>query len=78
MSKQEAYKIVLDDLKQGSIFTGVHDAKNGNPHFMYGVACVMEQIAEIAGEKDEFTELFFGNMEKSREKAEAENGHRKS
>lgn len=78
MNKQEAYKIVLEDLKKESIFTGVYDAVNGSPEFMYGVALVMEQIAEIAGEQDAFVRLFYRNMTISQAKAEVEHGQRKS
>ena len=78
MNKQEAYKIVLEDLKTMRLFTGIYDASNGKPDFMYGVGTVMESIAENAGEGDKFSREYYKNMSVSILKAEVENGQRKS
>lgn len=59
------YKIVLEDLKQVSLFTGKYDAKNGNEHFMFGILTVMEYIADKAGHK-EYTDMFIDNMNKAK------------
>lgn len=75
MNKEEAYKIVYDDIivNGPNLFQGVYDAKNGNTHFIYGIATVMEYIAIKTGndEKDwdDFQDLFFKNMEESESKA---------
>lgn len=59
------YKIVLEDLKQVSLFTGKYDAKNGNEHFMFGILTVMEYIADKAGSK-KYTDMFIDNMNRSK------------
>ena len=73
MSKQEAYKIVLEDLTKCGcgLFVGQYDAKNGSEQFMYGISTIMEHIAYKAGKReyDEFINTFFENMEKSVDKA---------
>ena len=73
MDKQEAYKIVLEDLTKCGcgLFVGQYDAKNGSEQFMYGISTVMEHIAYKAGKReyDEFINTFFENMEKSVDKA---------
>ena len=47
MTKQEAYKIVYNDILNRDIglFLGRFDAKNGKPEFMYGISTLMEFIA---------------------------------
>lgn len=67
MTKQEAYKIVFEDLIKNRMFCGYYDAKNGNEHFMYGIETVMETIAYQISDKtvDLFNDLFYENMEKS-------------
>lgn len=73
MDKQEAYKIVLEDLTKCGcgLFVGQYDAKNGSEQFMYGISTIMEHIAYKAGKReyDEFINTFFENMEKSIDKA---------
>lgn len=73
MDKQEAYKIVLEDLTKCGcgLFVGQYDAKNGSEQFMYGISTIMEHIAYKAGKReyDEFINTFFENMEKSVDKA---------
>lgn len=59
------YKIVLEDLKQVSLFAGKYDAKNGNEHFMFGILTVMEYIADKAGNQ-KYTDMFIDNMNKSK------------
>ena len=65
------YKIVLEDLKQVSLFTGKYDAKNGNEHFMFGILTVMEYIADKA-ENQKYTDMFIDNMNKSKYGVKAE------
>lgn len=76
MNKQEAFKIVLEDLTKGGcdLFVGWYDAKNGSEHFMYGISTVMEHIAYQAGKKEyeEFQSMFFENMRKSVDKTRKE------
>lgn len=48
MNKEEAYKIVFDDLtREGGcdLFRGIYDAKNGKDSYMNGISLVMEYIA---------------------------------
>lgn len=65
------YKIVYDHLMQCNMCKGIYDAKNGNEHFMYGISLVMELIANKIGDEtcEEFSDMFFDNMEESRRKA---------
>ena len=62
--KEEAFLYVLNELKKCELFVGKYDAKNGNEHFMNGIACVMESIAYHAGEDigDEFSDEFTRNL----------------
>lgn len=64
MDKQEAYKIVLEDLKKIPLFMGSYDACHGNEHFMHGVAAVMESIAyKVSDEEgDAFSDEFVHNL----------------
>ena len=68
MTKQEAYKIVYNDILNRDIglFLGRFDAKNGKPEFMYGISTLMEFIAYESSEKDyDFQEIWFENFQKS-------------
>lgn len=69
MTKQEAYKIVYNDILSRDIglFIGRFDAKNGKPEFMYGISTVMEFIAFECGEEDyeDFQKIWFENFQKS-------------
>ena len=72
MNKQEAYKMVYEDLtKMGGMFVGKYDATNGSKKYMYGICAVMENIAYNSGKEtyEEFSETFFENMKKSVDKA---------
>lgn len=62
--KKEMFLYVLTELKKCDLFVGKYDAKNGDEHFMNGVACVMESIAYRAGEDigDEFSDEFTRNL----------------
>lgn len=60
----DAYKIVLEDLKEVPMFMGKYDAKNGNIHFMYGISTVLEYIADKAGD-EEYRDIFVDNLNKS-------------
>lgn len=59
---REAYKIVLEKLKQTPLFCGKYDALNGNINFMYGIRTVMEIIAFNAGEFENFESEFSENL----------------
>ena len=69
MTKQEAYKIVYNDILNRDIglFLGRFDAKNGDPKFIYGISTVMEFIALEYSEKDydDFQKIWFENFQKS-------------
>ena len=69
MTKQEAYKIVYNDILNRDIglFLGRFDAKNEKPEFMYGISTLMEFIAYESSEKDydDFQEIWFENFQKS-------------
>lgn len=60
-NETEAFKMVLNKLKECNLFCGKYDAKNGNENFMYGVSTVMEVIAHYA-EDEEFKHTFLENM----------------
>lgn len=64
MSKREAYRIVLKDLKKCDLLCGKYDALNGDEDFMYGIETVMEVIAVKAGDLS-FDDLFLANMDLS-------------
>lgn len=65
-NETEAFKMVLNKLKECNLFCGKYDAKNGNEHFMHGVSTVMEVIAHYAGD-EQFEDLFLKNMINSEE-----------
>ena len=69
MTKQEAYKIVYNDILNRGIglFLGQFDAKNGKPEFMYGISTLMDFIAYQSSEKDydDFQIIWFENFQKS-------------
>ena len=67
MSKEEAYKIVYEDLKTHRLFRGIYDGKNGSKKFMNGVSLVMECVAIGVSEetREEFNKEFIDNMIKS-------------
>ena len=70
--EKEASKIVLSKLKKCDLFCGKYDARNGNPHFMYGISTVMEVIASYAGD-EEFKDMFLKNMIDSEDKYNVSN-----
>ena len=69
MTKQEAYRIVYNDILNRGIglFLGQFDAKNGKPEFMYGISTLMDFIAYESSEKDydDFQKIWFENFQKS-------------
>ena len=69
--KEQAYKELLIEMSKCPLLTGVHDAKNGNESFMYGILTVMEWIA-LRAHEEEFTDFFIDNMIMSKKKAELE------
>lgn len=73
MNKEEAYKIVFNDLTKCNLNIGIYDARNKKTnHFMYGITDVMEQIAYGISEKvgDAFSEIMTNNQIISENKAE--------
>lgn len=72
MSKNEAFKIVYDELIKCPMFRGQFDAKNGNREFMYGICTVMENVALNVSEEtyEDFSTLFVNNVCASIDKAE--------
>ena len=69
---RRAYKLVLKDLSDISLFRGVYDAVHGDEHFMYGIQTVMETVAFVANDL-EFIDTFIDNMTYSQEEAGAGN-----
>lgn len=67
MTKEEAYKIVYEDLKTHRLFRGIYDGRNGSRKFMYGISIVMEYVAMGVSEetREEFNKEFMDNMLKS-------------
>lgn len=69
MTKQEAYKIVYNDILNRDIglFLGSFDAKNGKSEFMHGINTLMEFIAYESSKKDYdgFQKIWFDNFQKS-------------
>lgn len=63
----EAFKTVLNKLKECEMLCGKYDGEHGNEHYMYGISTVMEVIANLAGD-EEFEDMFLKNMIKSEEK----------
>lgn len=55
---------LFDKMTKCDLFIGKYDAENGNRHFMFGVASVMEYIANEISEETlvKFTDEFHGNM----------------
>ena len=51
MNEKEAFRIVLNKLKECNLFCGFYDAKNGKKDFMDGIYTVMEVIANYAGDE---------------------------
>lgn len=74
MMKQEAYKVVLNDILNngGGMFVGKYDAENGSTEFMYGISAVMEYLAYSICEEegDAFSDTFTKNMVESKRKAQ--------
>lgn len=72
---KEAYQIVINDIQSKSgMLMGKYDAKNGNDHFMYGVATVIEFLAYEAGDLigNKIMEDFNSNIRESKEKTKRE------
>lgn len=65
MNKQEAFKIVYDELKKNTLYMGKFDGKNGNKDFMYGISTVMEDIAFCAGMMENYNNTWAENFTKS-------------
>ena len=75
MNKEEAYKIVFDDLtREGGcdLFRGIYDAKNGKDSYMNGISLVMEYIANQVSEQtyDSFVDMFFEEQRKGEKSQE--------
>ena len=63
------WSLVFDELLKVPMFRMEYDAKNGNEHFMYGIATIMEFVAYKADREDEYTRIFNDGLNMSREKA---------
>lgn len=61
------WKEVYEDLVKCSLFVGNYDAKNGSLSFMHGIGAVMGYIAHEAGKQEEFDDMFFKNILKSKQ-----------
>lgn len=63
---------ILEEMQQIGIFSGTFDAKHGSWEFMHGVGTAMTYLAEQISEeyRYNFEEKFFGNFNKSVDKAE--------
>lgn len=74
MTKQDAYKIVFNDILNRGIgfFVGRFDAVNGNRDFMYGISALMDFIAFESSEADyeTFQEIWFKNFQESLDKVQ--------
>lgn len=72
MSKKEAFEIVLNEMKDISLFMGKYDATHGSDKYMHGISTVMEYIAYNISDEvgDEFSNTFLNNMIASEEYAE--------
>lgn len=68
----EEARAVYDRLIEVPMFCGIYDAKNGNEHFMYGIATVMEYIAYLVDEDtyEDYNDMLHRNMTASEERAE--------
>lgn len=73
MTKQEAYKIVYNDILSRDIglFVGKFDAIHGSEQFMFGISALMDFIAFESSEADyeDFQKIFYSNFQKSIDKA---------
>lgn len=64
------WKEVYEKLVKVPLFVGNYDAKNGSLSFMHGIRAVMEYIAYEVGKQEEFDEMFFKNILKSKREEE--------
>ena len=67
MTKQQAFKMVLDDLMKIGLFRGEYDIKHRSINYLLGISAVMEHIAYLAGEEeyDKYLKIFYENLQKS-------------
>ena len=70
MTKKEAFEIVLNEMKDISLFMGKYDAVHGSDKSMHGISSVMEYIAYSISDEigDEFSNTFLDNMIASEER----------
>lgn len=70
MDKTEAFKIVLNEMKDISLFMGTYDARHGSKKYMHGISTVMEYIAYNISDEvgDEFSNTFLNNLIASEER----------
>lgn len=71
MDKKEAFEIVLNEMKNISLFMGKYDAQHGSDKYMHGISTVMEYIAYNISDEvgDEFSDTFLNNLIASEEYA---------
>lgn len=70
IKREEAFKLVYDELMKHSLFTGIYDATHGSQEFIDGVGVVMEVIACNVSEDTyiSFTDIWTKNVLESEEK----------
>ena len=74
MNKVEAYKIVLNDLRQVGMFRGNYDARHGEKGYMNGIYTLMEYISHYANE-EKYMVQFLDNMIESEKRAGVYDDH---
>ena len=69
--RKKVIKSTIEELMECELLRGKYDAKNGNEHYMYGIATVMERLAlEVSEEYSEkISNIFIKNMIESEKKA---------
>ena len=79
IDKQQAYKLVYEDLIEMNLFKGIYDARHTEEDsidlFMAGISMVMEFIAYRVSDTvyDEYLDLWNKNVSQSIAKAERSN-----
>ena len=74
MNRTEAYRLVLNDLRQVGMFRGIYDARHGEKGYMNGIYTLMEYISYYADEENYMTEFSY-NMIESEKRAGVYDDH---
>lgn len=71
IEEKRKFDFVLRELMECNMFCGMYDAKNGNSHFMNGIATVMGSIAYHVSDNvgNDFSDFFIKNLLDSEAKA---------